>query len=68
MPVADFCTYRSAHLLIRAHGQDAAVQAANVAAALLASGDLEGQHIWNRILATIDRLQWQQRADGASVH
>lgn len=68
MPAADFCTYRSAHLLIRAHGPNAAAQAASVAAALLASGDREGQHIWNRILTTIDRLQGQGRTCGASLH
>ena len=57
MPVADFGTYRSARLLMRLHGADAAAQATDVAQALLASGDPEGLRIWTRIGAAIEQLQ-----------
>lgn len=68
MQIADFTTYRSAHLLIRAHGEDAATQAEQVANALLAAGDIEGQRIWRDICAIIDRLQIAEQPDAAVIH
>ena len=38
----DLDIYRSANVLIREHGQDAALEAARCADAMLAKGDMEG--------------------------
>ena len=40
--VADIEVYRSANVLIREHGEDAALEAAMRADAMLEKGDLEG--------------------------
>ena len=43
--------YRTASLLIRGHGQDAALEAAQHADAMLDKGSLDGQRVWKRVLA-----------------
>ena len=52
----DLDIYRSAHLYIREHGEDAAIEAAKMIDAMLAKGDLDGQRVWRRILAAIRRV------------
>ncbi len=42
--------YRSASLLVKQHGQDAPIEAAMRADAMLAKGDLGGYADWRRIL------------------
>ena len=46
--------YRAANELIKQHGEDAPIQAAMKADALLEAGDVEGQAVWKRILAAVD--------------
>ncbi len=50
----DLDIYRSAQALIKRQGQDAPIQAAMRADAMLASGDLEGQAVWKRILRAVE--------------
>jgi hypothetical protein len=38
--------YRSAALLIKRHGEDAVIEAARRADAMLEAGDLDGQWVW----------------------
>ncbi|SMF51241.1 hypothetical protein SAMN06265365_117108 [Tistlia consotensis] len=58
---SDLDIFRSAALLIRDHGEVAAAVAARRADALLDTGDLEGCHLWNRIVEAIDDLTRTQR-------
>ena len=49
--------WRSAALLIRQHGEDAAIVAAQRADALLAEGATEGFRTWQRIVSAINELE-----------
>ena len=42
----DLDIYRSAHLLIKRHGDDAAIEAALRADELMEAGDMEGRAVW----------------------
>lgn len=58
MPItADIDIYQSAKLFIGQHGDQAALQAAMQADALLDAGDMEGSATWRRILKAIEVLQ-----------
>jgi len=58
--IADIDVYRCAQMIVRQHGEEAALFAAQRADALLAKGDVEGQIVWKRILRAVVDLQ--QRA------
>ena len=49
--------YRSAHLLIKQRGEDAARHAAMRADAFLEDGDMEGRRVWLNIREAIEELQ-----------
>ena len=49
--------YRSAQVLVKHHGEDAPIQAAMRADAMLEKGDLEGYAAWRRILRAAEELQ-----------
>jgi triphosphoribosyl-dephospho-CoA synthetase len=55
--VSDLDIWRSAHLVIEKHGEEAELAAALRADELLAKGDVEGERTWRRILAAIVKLQ-----------
>jgi hypothetical protein len=55
MPV-DLDTYRTANLLIRDHGDQAAVEAAQRADAMLDNGNLDGKEVWLRVLQAVKEL------------
>lgn len=61
MPIADIDVWRAAHLLMKQHGKDAAIVAAQRADQLLAAGDIEGQIVWKRIVGAIDELRRTRR-------
>jgi hypothetical protein len=46
----DIDIYRSAKLLIDQHGDEADIEAAMKADAMLEAGDIDGQRVWMRIL------------------
>ncbi len=48
--VSDLDIYRSANILIRQHGEDAPLEAAMRADAMLDMGDLNGYAVWRRII------------------
>ena len=54
--------YRSAKLFIELHGDEAAIQAACQADAMLNRGDLDGAVVWRRIVAVINDLQREEPA------
>ena len=54
---ADLNIYRSANVLIHDHGQDAPIQAAMKADAMLDKGDLDGAAAWRRITPSNTHMQ-----------
>lgn len=60
--------YRSAKLFIEQHGDEAAIQAAYQADAMLDKGDLDGAAVWRRIVAVINELQREEPAAGEKLH
>jgi hypothetical protein len=52
----DIDIYRSAQLLIKRHGEDAAIHAAMEADACLERGDLDGKAVWLRVIKAIEVL------------
>lgn len=61
--ISDLDVWRAADLLIKLHGDDAAIVAAKRADELLASGDIEGQNVWKRIMRAINEVQRMQLTD-----
>ena len=60
--------YRSAKLLIDQHGDEAVIQAAYQADAMLDKGDLDGAAVWRRIVAAINELLDKRPGDGDAIH
>jgi hypothetical protein len=60
--------YRSAHTLIKQHGEGAAIQAAMEADAMLDKGDLDGAAVWRLIVAAVNELQRGEPAVGERRH
>ena len=60
--IRDLDIYRSANVLIREHGEEAAIEAAMRADAMLAKGDLEGQAVWKRIVKAVEEIQRMEPA------
>jgi hypothetical protein len=55
--ISDLDIWRAANLLIRRHGADAEIEAAQRADLMLERGDIEGQLVWMRIRRAIAQLQ-----------
>ena len=51
--IQDLDIYRSAHVLIREHGDDAQIRAAQQVDAMLDKGDMDGRAVWIRVIAAI---------------
>ncbi len=61
--------YRSANLLIKQHGADAAIYAAMQADECLAEGDLDGKVVWLAVIKAIEELRdLKPHGDGAARH
>ncbi len=60
--------YRSAQVLVTHHGQDAPIQAAMRADAMLDKGDLDGYAAWRRILRAVGELRGTEPKSGEAVH
>ncbi len=65
---SDLDIYRSANALVKRHGQDAPIEAAMRADAMLEEGDLGGYAAWRRILVAVKELQRKQPVGGDRVH
>ena len=65
---SDLDIWRSANLLIKRHGEDAPIQAAMRADAMLEKGDLGGYAVWKRILRAVEELQGSAPKSGEAVH
>ena len=66
--IPDLDIYRSANLLVKQHGEDAPIEAAMRADAMLEAGDLDGYAVWKRILRAAEELQGTDPAPGTRVH
>ncbi len=60
--------YRSANLLVKRHGEDAPIEAAMRADAMLDKGDLDGYAAWKRILRAVGELQGTVPKSGEALH
>jgi hypothetical protein len=56
--------FRTANVLIREHGEDAAMEAAQRADAMLEKGSVDGQRMWRRVLAAVKEIQRQEPREG----
>ena len=65
---ADLDIYRTANVLIREHGEDATLEAAQRADALLEKGAVKGCAIWKRVLKAVEELQRKERREGEVAH
>ncbi len=66
--IPDIDIYRVANLLVKRHGQDASIEAAMRADAMLDKGDLDGYAAWKRILRAVEELQGTAPQPGEAVH
>ena len=60
--------YRTANVLIREHGEDAALEAAQRADAMLEKGTIEGQRLLKRVLAAVKEIQRPMAAAAEAVN
>jgi hypothetical protein len=65
---SDLDIYRTANVLIREHGEDAALEAAQRADAMLEKGSLDGQRVWKRVLVAVKEIQRQEPREGEAVN
>ena len=65
---SDLDIWRSANTLIKQHGDDAALIAAQHADELLAKGDLEGQRVFKAIVEAINHLQRTSPKEGELIN
>ena len=66
--VGDLDVYRSAAVLVREHGEDAAPEAAQRATAMLEKRDVEGAAVWRRIVRAVEEIERQERRPGEAPH
>jgi hypothetical protein len=66
--IPDIDTWRAALLLLKQHGHDAAIVAAQRADECLTEGDIEGQRIWKAIVDAILELLRQAPDEGERVN
>jgi hypothetical protein len=66
--IPDIDIHRSAWLMIRRNGDDAAAQAERRGNELLDRGDLDGMLVWQAIISAIRRLQADVPAADEAVH
>ncbi len=66
--IPDLDIYRSANLLVKHHGQDAPIEAATRADAMLDKGDLGGCAAWKRVLRAVEELKGTVPKSGEVVH
>ena len=66
--IPDLDIYRSANVLVKQHGDDAPIEAAMRADAMLEKGDVEGYAVWKRILRAVGELQRMGPVSGEVSH
>ncbi len=66
--IPDLDIYRSANVLVKRHGQDAPIEAAMRADAMLEKGDPGGYEVWKRIVRAVEELRGTEPKSGEAVH
>lgn len=66
--ISELDIYRSANILIRQHGEDALIEAAMRADAMLERGDPKGCAVWKRIVRAVEILLAEQLPLGETTH
>jgi hypothetical protein len=66
--ISDLDIWRSTNALIKQHGDDAALIAAQRADELLAKGNIEGQRVFKKIVKAINELQKNQPGESDRVN
>ncbi len=66
--IPDLDIYRSAQVLVKRHGQDAPIEAAMRADAMIEKGGLDGYAVWRRMLRAVEELQGTEPKSGEAVH
>ena len=64
---SDLDIYRTANVLVKHYGEDADLQAAMRADAMLEKGGLDGRRVWKRILAAVKEIQRDVPKEGEAV-
>ena len=65
---SDLDIYRTASVLVKHYGEDATLEAAQSADAMLEKGSLDGQRVWKRVLAAVREIQRQEPREGEAVN
>ncbi len=60
--------FRTANVLVKHYGEDAALEAAQCADAMLEKGSLDGQRVWKRVLAAVKEIQRQEPREGEAAN
>ncbi len=60
--------YRSAKLLVDQHGEDASLEAAMRADAMLEKGAMAGAETWRRMVKAVEELRRQEPGPGERAH
>ncbi len=66
--IPDLDIYRSASILVKQYGQDAPIEAAMRADAMLDKGDMDGCAMWKKIVRAVEELQRPAPKPGEAVH
>ncbi len=66
--IADPNSWRAANILIKEHGEDAELIAAQRADELLAEGDADGHRFFKAVLEAVTELRRTARKEGESVN
>jgi hypothetical protein len=65
---SDLDIYRTASVLIRDHGDEAYLVAAQRADSFLEAGDMDGCTVWKRVLKVIKEIQREEPREGEAVN
>ncbi len=65
--IPDLDIYRSANAVVQQHGEDAPIEAAMLAGAMLEAGDMDGFAVWRRIGKAVEELLSKERPEEVPV-
>jgi len=65
---SDLDIYRTASVLVKHYGEDASLEAAQRADAMLEKGAIDGQRVWKRVLAAVKEIQREAPEEGEAVN
>jgi hypothetical protein len=68
MPLTDLDIWRTAKILIDAHGENAPLEAAQRADWAIQDGNAEAESVWMRVLKAVEALQRHEEIAGQSIH